>query len=173
MTYSRKAKSFRSRHLASGDSSRNHVILWVLRTIMQFHGYKKIRRSVEEESVFSGLGVDLEIDGERRPDSTVRADLASLLERYEERVENLVPTCGQVADNVRTITPVLGMNEAEQAILTFMAFLHADNLLNDAMEGMGRISHQESFRLFSVVLGIPLRKVLRALGGDGILLITV
>lgn len=170
MTRARKNNPSASRNSVSRDPVRDHAKLWVLKILLKFHAYKKIRRSIHEDSVFDSLGVGLEEGRERRSDQAVKADLWELLNRYEKRIKILMPVHGFVADNIRSISKVLGMNEMEQGILAFMAIMHSDQMLMDTMEGLGEISRQDSLRLFSIVLNLPRGRVTRALENDRVLL---
>lgn len=170
MTRSGKARPRASGGFVSRDPVRDHAKLWVLRILLKFHAYKKIRRSIHEDSVFDSLGVELKENREQRPDQAVKADLWELLNRHEKRIKTLMPVHGFVADNIRSISMVLGMNEMEQGILAFMTIMHSDQMLMDTMEGLGEISRQDSLRLFSIVLDLPRGRVARALENDRVLL---
>lgn len=72
-----------------------------------------------------------------------------------------------LSKNVARLKKLVGLSTAECKILTFAVLIHTDDLLIDVADWLGHLSSNKVFQILSVLLGISVKEVRKALSDQG------
>ena len=71
--------------------------------------------------------------------------------------------------NMHRLAELVGLDETDCKILTFVVVIHNERLLDDTGDLLGQLSSSRVFQVLSVLLELPEAAVRTALGAQGIL----
>lgn len=145
--------------------------LWMLRMLVPLAGHRELvgLRGFTDDAVARALGLDEWIDPEDREfdPAAVRARLRELHRHAERSAERSLPPV--LAANIVRLAELVGLSDAESAILGFATLLHHERELDKAADTLGVLSSGAIADVLAVLLDLPVHEVRRALLGHGVL----
>jgi SpoVK/Ycf46/Vps4 family AAA+-type ATPase len=148
------------------------IRLWMLRILVPLSAYRKfiIQRHYSGDEIAEALGL-ASWKGTQGQESSPRDILSELREQHLQvelkRASARLPA--SLVGNIKHLSRLADLNEAECRILEFAICIHGDSLLNDACDMLGMLSTENAHRALSVILGLPKAAVRKALAPRGIL----
>ncbi|KAB2937469.1 MAG: ATP-binding protein [Rhodocyclaceae bacterium] len=115
-----------------------------------------------------GLGAWVEDSTREFDPRRVLADLRKLWQEAERKACG-AELPGQLAANVRRLSGLVGLAEADCRILEFAVLLHNERLLDDTGDLLGHLSSVKVIYALSVILDLTVQAVRVSLGPDGVL----
>lgn len=156
---------------SSGSSNPDSCALalkWCFRLMLDLQGHRKLLRptGIDDDEVARELGLGALVDIEDYRRLTAVQQLRReyrLFERNCPKPDFPEP----LGSNLRALSQLIGLGEAETAILGFCALLHADPVLNRCADVFGGVGFNRLSQVLSVLLNLPNESVQRALVRDG------
>ena len=117
------------------------VRLWLLRTLVPLGGHKKFVRSrgFSDDDLAEALGLGKWIDAEKFDQRLVRSELRKL-HRSAEKKAHIAKVSDVLSSNIGRLVELVGLNEVDVAILTFVVQLSTSTPLEFAIEALGPMS---------------------------------
>ena len=148
------------------------VRLWLLRLLVSLD----VQRSLINEGGFGnpmlaealGLGDHCDLTGKKIDRAKIRMVLQALYQESENRQP--VPSAPEcLAKNIERLSEIVSLSEVDRRIIEFAVLHHNEGLLSDLTGHLGELPINRTFRVLSILLGIPEREIRMALSGQGAL----
>lgn len=148
------------------------VYLWLLRLLVPLGTHRSFvsANGFHSDDLAYALGLDRWIDmpGDEFALNTIRARLRQLFAKAEKHASRVSypPTLQR---NLERLAQFVDLNEIDQAILAFCAFIKTDRLLEDTADWLGLLSSVKVAHVLSVLLDVSEDAVRAALSPQGTL----
>src|SRR5690606_3434280 len=132
------------------------VRLWCLRALVKLGGHKRFINPacLGCDDLGAFLGLEAFVD-----DSNFDSKQAlKTLKRNHSRIEAHAASCEVpqiLRENVNAVGNLVGLNETERRIIEFVVLLHAERLLDTAMDYVGDVTLAEVGMVMSALLKLP------------------
>lgn len=148
------------------------VRLWMLRCLVPLRGHRELvqKDCLENDSVARVLGLEAWVDRQGE-DFDQREVVAELRGRHRE-IERAARKCHwpeTLGRNIRRMAGLIGLNEAEQAVLAFAVMIRSDQHLEAAAGYLGEQPLQQFYASLASILCVPETHVRNALATRSVL----
>ena len=148
------------------------VELWILRILVLLGGQRRFvtAHGFENDPLAENLDLghwidDNELGWDRQIIGSELRKKHAIAERHH--LEVAAPEC--LANNIARVAKMVGLNSTDCRILEFAILVHAEKLLEDATDYLGRLSTGQVSRALSTILDLPEQDVRKSLASDGAL----
>jgi len=148
------------------------VRLWLLRLLVPLGGHREfIKSSCLEDEVLAGkigMGEWREADWSEFDPKAAYAQLRKLHRDAEEAFSG-IGILENIPENIAKISDLAGLTDTDRAILTFVVFIHSENLLDDTADMLGQISSGKLYHVLAILLDLPEQDIRVSLAAKGLL----
>ncbi|NLY12455.1 MAG: ATP-binding protein [Gammaproteobacteria bacterium] len=141
---------------------------WILQLLVSHRGMLRLPYLDEPELLLASIWEDDPEDWLDAEMPKVRRQLRHELRKEEKHPSATLPA--KLLRNVRQISKLAGLSEAECRLLEFAVCLNTEPALNQAAEAVGKMGKREMFRLLASLLQLEEQYVAQALSRNSLLL---